>query len=77
MSTVPKSFSHNNMQSSESKNLIELEEEGPDNESNTISKDKLVVKRIQKFAQDMKSKDNEDSDNKDESEGAVSEDAVN
>ena len=77
MSTAPKSFSHNNICGSESDNAIELEDDVADEELNTISKDELITKRIQQFALDMKSEDDEESKDKDESDCIVVEDDIN
>ena len=77
MSTAPKSFSHKNICGSESDNAIELEDDVADEELNTISKDELITKRIQQFALDMKSEDDEESKDKDESDGIVVEDDIN
>jgi len=71
ISTAPRSFSYNNIQGSDSSNAIELEDNNKDYDLNTMSKDELVAKRIQQFALDMKSEDDEESYSADESDCIV------
>ena len=46
MSTVPKSFSYNNIHGAESDNAIEIEDEGNGNEISSNNQDDLVTQKI-------------------------------
>ena len=73
ISTTPRAFSYNNMQGSDKDTPIEIEEEvGGDNDNNNGAGNvDSVVKRLQQFALDMKSEDNEESEDEDEVETAT------
>ena len=75
ISTASRTFQYNNIYGSESNNAIELDEETEqnDNEPSKLDKDELVIKKLQQFAMDMSSNDDDDFENEVDSKGVASE----
>lgn len=75
ISTASRTFKHNNIFGSESENAIELDDESEqeDNETNKLDKDELVIKKLQQFAMDMSSNDDDGLEDESDSKGIASE----